>query len=342
MKCTLKIYDEVNIKFIGLDVPTRRKLVSKLKYFMPHAYHTPAYKLGRWDGTISYCTLGGASYFNLLDDLLPIVIEDGYEIEIDDNRQFYEFNFPKIDDTYLESLGKVWPKGHPDEGNSIKLRDYQVDIINTFFENLQSVQEAATGAGKTLITATISQIIEKYGKTIVIVPNKSLVVQTEADYKLLGLDVGVYYGERKDLDKTHTICTWQSLEALEKMSKKKELDGNLLNTFASNKLAVIVDECFTGDTLIYTADGFRRIDCIKEGDIIINYSEDDKKFKEDIVEQLHINLPKSYGEDLYELEFDNGVKLRVTGNHMVLTDTGWKMVKKLNLTDSITNIYDNI
>lgn len=246
MKCILKIYDEVNVKFIGLDVPTRRKLVSKLKFFMPQAYHMPAYKLGRWDGTISYCTLGGATYFNLLEELLPIVIEDGYEIEIEDDRPQYEFNFPNIDENYLEQLGKVWPEGHMDAGNPIKLRDYQVDIINKFFENLQSIQEAATGSGKTIVSATISQIIEKYGKTIVIVPNKSLVTQTETDYKLLGLDVGVYYGERKDLDKTHTICTWQSLEALERMCKKKELDENLLYTFAEDKLAVIVDEAHQG------------------------------------------------------------------------------------------------
>lgn len=241
-KVVLKILDEVNIKFEGLDIPTRRKLVASQKYFLPHAYHTPAYKLGRWDGTVSFCTLGAASYFNLLDELLPIVLDDGYEIEIDDRRQQWEFDFPKVHEKYLSELGYVWPEKHDRAGQPIELRDYQVRIINDFLENPQSIQEAATGAGKTIITATLSKMIEPYGKTIVIVPNKSLVVQTEADYLNLGLDVGVYYGERKDLDKTHTICTWQSLEALERMCKKKELDENLLYTFAEDKIAVIVDE----------------------------------------------------------------------------------------------------
>ena len=35
--------------------------------------------------------------------------------------------------------------------------------------------------------------------------HKSLVTQTEGDYKTLGLDVGVYYGERKEFDKQHNL-----------------------------------------------------------------------------------------------------------------------------------------
>ena len=45
-------------------------------------------------------------------------------------------------------------------------------------------------------------------------------IEIEEDYKTLGLDVGVYYGERKEFDKQHTICTWQSLNVLLKKTKK--------------------------------------------------------------------------------------------------------------------------
>ena len=77
-----------------------------------------------------------------------------------------------------------------------------------------------TGAGKTLVTAALSSITEQYGRSIVIVPNKSLVTQTEEDYINLGLDVGVFYGDRKEFGHTHTICTWQSLNILLKNTKK--------------------------------------------------------------------------------------------------------------------------
>jgi superfamily II DNA or RNA helicase len=75
---------------------------------------------------------------------------------------------------------------------------------------------------------------------LVIVPNKSLVVQTEEDYINLGLDVGVYFGDRKELGKTHTICTWQSLNVLDK--KSYDEDALSLAEFAEGVNAVIVDE----------------------------------------------------------------------------------------------------
>lgn len=91
----------------------------------------------------------------------------------------------------------------------------------------------------TLITAVLSNKVEPYGRSIVIVPNKSLVTQTEADYINLGLDVGVYFGDRKEWGKTHTICTWQSLNSLFKKSKK-DLDS--IENFIDGVVAVIVDE----------------------------------------------------------------------------------------------------
>lgn len=218
MKCTLEIRDEVNIKFIGLDVHTRRKISDKLKFFLPQATHMPAYKLGRWDGCVRFCDIGGRSYLHLLDRILPTITDAGYDIEIDDKRHPWKFDFSEIGADLFE--GKTWPKGHRFEGDPIVLRDYQIEIINKFITDPQCIQQIATGAGKTLITAALSYLCEPYGRTIVIVPNKDLVVQTEEDYINLGLDVGVYYGDRKDYDKTHTICTWQSLSILEKASKQ--------------------------------------------------------------------------------------------------------------------------
>ena len=67
--------------------------------------------------------------------------------------------------------------------------------------NTQSLQEIATGAGKTLMTAALSKSVEQYGRSIVIVPNKSLVTQTEEDYINMGLDVGVLLETVKSLVK---------------------------------------------------------------------------------------------------------------------------------------------
>jgi superfamily II DNA or RNA helicase len=200
----------------------------------------PAYKLGRWDGTKTYFSIGGTGYLAHLDIILPIIESDGYEIEVEDLRQHQDIKFTPVTENYWADQGKTWPKGHPQAGTPIVLRDYQFDVVNKFLENPQSLQEVATGAGKTITTATLSHLCEPYGRTMVIVPNKSLVVQTEEDYRNLGLDVGVYFGDRKELNKTHTICTWQSLNVLDK--KSYDDDTLSLAEFCEGVNAIIIDE----------------------------------------------------------------------------------------------------
>jgi len=200
----------------------------------------PAYKLGRWDGTKTYFNIGGSGFLAHLDVILAVIDDEGYDITVEDLRTPHELKFAAIDENYWANLGKTWPKGHQQAGEPIVLRDYQFEVINKFLENPQALQEVATGAGKTITTATLSHLCEPYGRTMVIVPNKSLVVQTEEDYKNLGLDVGVYFGDRKELNRTHTICTWQSLNVLDK--KSYDNDTMSLAEFCEGVCAIIVDE----------------------------------------------------------------------------------------------------
>ena len=396
--CKIILKDEVNIKIEGLPIEVRRKIANKLKFNLPYARHTPAYKLGRWDGTKSFFGIGGTGYVGHLETIIPIIQNSGYEITVEDLREVRELSFPEIDDNFWALQGKCWPAGHPMEGQPIMLRDHQTNVVNMFLKNPQSLQEVATGAGKclhpdtlvnirvsgdspaalalrntqetlgsiaefvkqhysvdlehnveqdirdlkievstpsgwvavnyiirkslqralkvtlsngysftgsskhivmsnskpvlldqvtigqtidhasenvtvvqiasagvidcldfglppphvyycaggvlhhnTIITATLSKLIEPYGRSVVIVPNKGLVIQTEADYINAGLDVGVYFGDRKELGKTHTICTWQSLNVLEK--NRDDDEALTLAEFAEDVVAVIVDEC---------------------------------------------------------------------------------------------------
>jgi len=239
MKCKIILKDEVNVKVEGLDLQTRRKCMEKLKFFLPYARHVPAYKLGRWDGCVSFFSVGGSTFVNALPHIIPILQEQKYEFEVEDNRNECQFNFSEITEEHFSD--RVWPEKHPAAGQPVVLRDYQVEIINKFISNTQSIQEIATGAGKTLMTAVLSNLVEPYGRSIVIVPNKDLVNQTEADYINLGLDVGVYFGDRKDFGKTHTICTWQSLNIMEKRFRDGEQDWGL-DDFAQDVLCIMVDE----------------------------------------------------------------------------------------------------
>jgi superfamily II DNA or RNA helicase len=184
--------------------------------------------------------MGGSTYVNLLPEIIPYLDSQGYHLELEDLRDYKtQYDFEQVTETTFEHI--MWPAKHPMAGQPIVLRDYQVEIINKFLENPQCLQEIATGAGKTLITAALSYCCEPHGRTIVIVPNKSLVTQTEADYINMGLDVGVYFGDRKEFGKTHTICTWQSLNILLKGSRNHEVDITI-GEFLQDVVCVMVDE----------------------------------------------------------------------------------------------------
>jgi len=239
--CKLIIKDEVNVKLEGLELTDRKTLMRMFEYEMPGARFNTSVQLGRWNGKVSYFSLGGSTFINLLPEIIPLLDQAGYEIEVDDIREYDKLNlsFNQITETTFSNVN--WPKGHPKEGEPVVFRDYQVEIINQFLANPQCIQEIATGAGKTLITAALSHSVESYGRSLVVVPNKSLVVQTEADYINLGLDVGVYFGDRKEFGKTHTICTWQSLNNMLKKTKAGDAEVEI-GDFLEGVICLIIDE----------------------------------------------------------------------------------------------------
>jgi len=237
---TIVIRDEINCKIEGLELDARRALVNKFKFDVPGARYLPSVRLGRWDGKMSFVQLGGSTYINLLPDIIPILDNFNYNIELDDQREYSNsYEFTSVTESTFSHI--KWASDHPMAGEAIMLRDYQVEIINNFLNNPQSIQEIATGAGKTIMTAVLSQRCEQHGRTIVIVPNKSLVTQTERDYRGLGLDVGVYFGDRKEIGKTHTICTWQSLNILLKNTRDSSPEVTIQD-FLQDVVCVIVDE----------------------------------------------------------------------------------------------------
>ena len=148
MRCKITIADEVNVKIHNLPVDVRRKIANKLKFQVPYARYLPAVKLGRWDGKKAFFQLGGSTYINLLPDILPVLESQGYDVTLNDTREYKtEFKLDPVDENSFSDI--LWPEGHPVAGQPIVLRDYQVETINSFLNNTQSLQEIATGAGKT-------------------------------------------------------------------------------------------------------------------------------------------------------------------------------------------------
>jgi hypothetical protein len=156
--CKIVIKDEVNCKVQNLELDARRALMKKFEFEIPGARYLPAVRLGRWNGKISYFSLAGSSYINLLDKIIPILEDYGYDIELEDLRKYSStFNFAQVSENTFSD--KLWPLGHPAAGQPIILRDYQVEIINNFLANPQCLQEIATGAGKCVTKNTKLKII---------------------------------------------------------------------------------------------------------------------------------------------------------------------------------------
>ena len=355
---TIIIRDEVNIKVEGLELDVRKKLVNTFKYEIPGARYQPAVRLGRWDGKVAYFQLGGSTYTNLLPEIIPILENFNYDIELDDQRDYSTtFEFAQVaEDTFS---GQVWPKAHPLEGQPIILRDYQVEIVNNFLANPQCLQEVATGAGKTIMTAALSHSVEQYGRSIVIVPNKSLVTQTEKDYINMGLDVGVYFGDRKDFGRQHTICTWQSLNVLLKNSKTHEVEISITE-FLENVVCVIVDEVhmakadalktlLTGvmarvpirwgltGTIPKEAYEFQALKC-SIGPVISQLSASELQDR-GVLAQCHVNIVQLVDHVEYK---DYQSELKYLLEEKGRLDTMAELIKQVNLTGNTLVLVDRI
>ncbi len=120
----ITVKDEVNVKFDGIDPMDRRALVKMFSYEVPGARYLPSVRLGRWDGKISYFQLSGTSYVNLLDQIIPYLYDKGYDIELNDIREYStNFTFNEVNEQSFSH--KLWPVGHPAAGQPVVIRDYQ-------------------------------------------------------------------------------------------------------------------------------------------------------------------------------------------------------------------------
>jgi len=194
----LTLKDEVICNIQGLEPYHRKALVDEWAITVAGAFFMPAYKTGAWDGKIQYFKPTGNTYINLLDKIVPRIVDYGYKITIIDKRPLRAALPAQIDQNIFQKFG-------------VTLRYYQVDAANAGLSHGNGILNLATGAGKTYINAAISQAHHPL-RSFTIVPNTDLVIQTAETFNRVELDTGVFYGKKKLLDHQHIIGTWQSLK----------------------------------------------------------------------------------------------------------------------------------
>lgn len=224
-KCNIYIHDEVNCAINGLTQQHLEHFYEQFGLHAPNHFFSPKFKLGVWDGKIRFFHRTGMTYVNLLDGIIPELVRLGYKIDLQDNRKATAYKQPTVSADIFAHLT------NPHTGEPMMLRDYQVELIETLFEYGNGVAIAATGSGKTCMAAALALSYEKSAgfRSIIIVPDKNLTLQTRSEYEFFGLDVGEYSGTRKDYDKQHIVATWQTLKN----------NPNYIQNFQ----VVICDEC---------------------------------------------------------------------------------------------------
>lgn len=215
---TVKIINEVQCAIIGLHPAEYEILWDTYGIMTKGAHFKPAVKARRWDGKIRFFSKGGLTYINLLPEILPELKRMGYTFKLIDKRTAGKLVFPEVQADYFAEFG-------------LELGDHQVEALHAISQYGNGIILAGTGAGKTLITAAICDVIASQNgvKNVVIVPNKDLITQTRIELEEHGVNTGEYSGTEKNLEGDTVVSTWQALQN----------NPSVLGQFHS----LILDEC---------------------------------------------------------------------------------------------------
>jgi len=297
-------------------------------------YFNPKFKAKLWNGKISFFDIHGGNLLpiGLLYKLKEFLVQFKYKVVFNfDIKEMYNDISEKEMKEFYSAIFK---------NSNYYPRDYQHKCIHAALKRKRGVIESATGSGKSLVIYSLIRfmmgVTDK--KILLVVPNVSLTTQMFNDFIDYGWEsapheASVLYSNSKryNSESKILISTWQSI-----YKKKKK--------FFEQFDAVMVDECLHGDTFIQIdKDKFKKIKDIEMGDCVLSYNTKTGNIEKDEVLKLHKNLINSNNENMYEVEFENGSVIKITGNHKVLTkNRGYIRIDELTINDDILEIYKYI
>jgi intein/homing endonuclease len=114
-------------------------------------------------------------------------------------------------------------------------------------------------------------------------------------------------------------------------------DDEFIPSFAENVDVKITSNCrigcnfcLTGDTLIETSNGPKKISEIEKGDIVYSFNCLNNEFQ---LKPVDMTFCRVYEGDLIEIEIEDGSSIKCTPNHKLYTiNRGW--IKAENLTEN--------
>ena len=177
-----------------------------------------------------------------------------------------------------------------------------------------------TGSGKSLVIAMLIEFVRKEWNAQVLILSHTEDILKQ-DYKqirkLISEPIGLYSAGLK----SRTILPI-TVAGIQSVYRKPEL-------FAQFDL-VIIDECFTGDTLIKTEKGLKRIDKVSCNDVIYTATGKGKIQ----------SISKKQSNNILTLRLSNGKSIETTNSHPIFTEHGWKDAQFLARNEKIFCIQD--
>lgn len=92
-------------------------------------------------------------------------------------------------------------------------------------------------SGKSVVAMMLALEVSKHGRFILIEPSKDLTLQTAQVFRDLGVECGVCGCGFRELDKKITICTWQTIDSLERRKSGGKKDGKQIITKEQSELS---------------------------------------------------------------------------------------------------------
>ena len=143
---------------------------------------------GIWDGKDSFITKDGKIAIGLWKEVYRFSELYGADVEIDGLEQMLNLSLDR--DKYLKYVTQLLDGVVDERGAPISARDYQIEGAYRAIKHRFCTQELATSAGKTLIFYIYNSFlrdakkIDSSNKSLIIVPNVSLIGQTAEKFEL--------------------------------------------------------------------------------------------------------------------------------------------------------------
>ena len=201
---------------------------------------------------------------------------------------------------------------------SIKLYDYQENAVQSLVRASGGILQSKAGSGKTRMG--IALICALGRKTLWLTHTNELLNQSYnaaaefIDKKIIGK---ITAGKIQIADGI-TFATVQTLSKADLQALRYEWD------------MIVVDECFSCDTLISTIDGYKKIKDIDYGDMVLSYNHDTCKAE---YKPVIYKFCKG-AESVLTVTTEFG-KMVLTGNHPVYTQRGYIKAEELTNGDYV-------